>query len=76
MDPNPFEVLPREPRELAKAYSEWAKACSEWDKAYSEWDKARSEWDKARSEWAKELTAIHNTDWPDNTWNGKDIFTK
>jgi len=31
------------------------------------------ELDKAYAEWNKELTDLHKQDWPDHTWNGKDI---
>jgi hypothetical protein len=40
----------------------------------AEWDKARAEWDKAHAESKDELTLLHNQDWPDNSWNGKNIF--
>ena len=75
--------------EFDKARAEWNKACAEFDnKARAEWNKARAEWnkacaefDKARAEWDKaigfhksELSALHSQDWPDNTWNGENIF--
>ncbi len=74
--------------ELNKARAEWNKACAEWNKARAEWNKACAEWNKAFAEWNKacaewnkaigfhksELSALHSQDWPDNTWNGENIF--
>jgi len=54
--------------ELVKANAEWVKADAEWDKADAEWVKARKEWDKVLETLTDELKAIHDQDWPDNTW--------
>ena len=75
------EAIEKARAEYYKVRAEFDKACAEWNKACAELDKARAEWDKAGAEWNKvieyhksELSALHNQDWPDNTWNGENIF--
>ena len=63
--------------EYDKARAEYDKARAEKDKALAEWDKAWAEWDKARAEYFNEGAKVvkdHDSDWPDNTWNGISIF--
>lgn len=36
--------------------------------------KAGEALEKAVRNWEPELLVLHNQQWPDNTWNGKDIF--
>ena len=67
------------PKELKKARAEYDKSYAEYDKTRVEYDKARAEWYKVYAEYYKahvELinSNLHDQDWPDNTWNGKDIF--
>ena len=50
------------------------KARAEYYKARAEWDKAGAEWNKVIEYHKSELSALHNQDWPDNTWNGENIF--
>jgi hypothetical protein len=64
-----------------KARADYDKAGVDYDKAWADRNKARADYDKAGEDWVKawtdyaaELTILHNTDWPDNTWNGKSIF--
>jgi hypothetical protein len=71
-------VLPKAYAEAWKAYVEAWKACVEAWKACAEVRKACDEAWKACAEVRKacdeELRYLFNQDWPDNTWNGKDIF--
>ena len=60
--------------EYNKARAEWHEACAEYDRTYAEYNKVYAEFNKATAEWNEELTVLHNRDWPDNSWNGKDIF--
>ena len=64
--------------ELGKAWAEYDKAGAEYGKAGAEYDKARAELEKAEADYfnskATKATRDHDSDWPDNTWNGKDIF--
>ena len=43
------------------------------DKAQIEYVKTLVEYNKALAEYHSELTLLHNQDWPDNTWNGKQV---
>ena len=49
------------------------KAMAECVKALAERDKAWYVYDKVVTEYHSELTLLHNQDWPDNTWNGKQV---
>jgi len=49
------------------------KAHDAYGKAEDACDKARDSRLKALSSWV-EASAVHDNDWPDNTWNGKSIF--
>ena len=69
--------------ELDKAWAEYDKTRAEYDKAWDEWDKAKVEYYKVEAELYKALTEYakgtkaikdHDSDWPDNTWNGSNIF--
>ena len=67
------------PKELKKARVELNKTCAEFNKVRAEWNKACAEFNKASAEWDKACAELinsnlHDQDWPDNTWNGKDIF--
>ena len=53
------------PEAIEKARAEYYKVRAELDKAGAEWDKACAELINSN---------LHDQDWPDNTWNGKDIF--
>lgn len=66
-----------------KAYKTWTKADKAWTKAYKAWTKADKVWVEAFKTWAKaykawsepDKKALHDLDWPDNTWNGRSIFS-
>ena len=60
--------------EFNKVYAEYVKAHAKYDKACAEYDRTYAELNKAHAEWNEELTVLHNRDWPDNSWNGKDIY--
>ena len=69
--------------EYDKAEAEWYKAWPEYNKAWDEYCKARAEYNKTRAEYGKAKaeyinkgkdTKDHDFDWPDNTWNGSNIF--
>ena len=77
------------PRALIKAATAYYKACAAEDKASAAYDEARAAcreaWtalDKATAAYNEayaacepELKKLHDQDWPDNTWNGKSIFS-
>ena len=62
------------------AYDEARAACREaWtalDKATAAYDEATAAYDEARAACEPELKKLRDQDWPDNTWNGKSIFSK
>ena len=62
--------------EYDKAGAELDKARAEYNKAWAEYNKAWAKWDKARAEYINKgkATRDHDSDWPDNTWNGSNIF--
>lgn len=53
---------------------------TELDDVYEKWqtklDDAYEKWQTKRDAVNEKLSATHNAEWPDNTWNGKDIFQK
>ena len=75
------------PKELNEARAKYDKICAKYDKADDDLNKAYVEFNKVYDEWKAcaeyykddaELinSNLHDQDWPDNTWNGKNIFGK
>ena len=62
------------PPEVEKAGMDYLKARADAGKAWLHYQKVWEDLKKASADYAAELTTLHNTDWPDNTWNGKSIF--
>ena len=66
--------------EAMAAYDEATAACDEawtaYNKAWAAYDKMSAAFDKAVAACEPELKKLHDQDWPDNTWNGKSIFSK
>jgi len=65
-----------------KAWTALDKACADCNKAraacreaWTALDKATAAYDEARAACEPELKKLHDQDWPDNTWNGKSIFS-
>jgi len=58
--------------EATAAYDE---ARAAYNKACAAYNKAWAAYDEARAACEPELKKLHDQDWPDNTWNGKSIFT-
>ena len=56
-----------------KAYADYVKAYADYDKADADYDKARADYDKARADCASEITALHQSEVPDTTWDGHSI---
>jgi len=57
------------PKKVNKAWADYTKAWADYVKAWADCDKAGADCEP-------ELVIQHNAEWPDNTWNGKDIFSR
>ena len=75
------------PKEIIKAIAKYYEAIAKLSKASAKYDEARDKLSKAYAEWNEALAKLNkalaklnkgnkmlSSDWPDNTWNGKNIF--
>ena len=63
------EAFAKYDKALAKrneARAKYNEACAKYDEAIAKYDKALATWNKGN--------VMFLSDWPDNTWNGKNIF--
>ena len=58
---------------LSKASAKYDEACAKLNEASAKYNEALAKYDEALATWNKGNTML-SFDWPDNTWNGKDIF--
>ena len=58
------------------AWAAWDADRAAWDAARAKWNADRAKWNAACAAWKPVIEAAFNKDWPDNTWNGEDIFGK
>ena len=74
-------VLGSLPDEFNRAYAEFNRADAKWNKARAERNKADAKWNKAYikrnrvyTKLKPALIALHLSECPNTTWNGKSIF--
>ena len=56
-----------------EAEAKYDEAWTKWNEASAKYDEARAKLNKALATWNKG-NVMFLSDWPDNTWNGKNIF--
>ena len=60
---------------LSKVYFNVTKTKSSWKECSHEWKKACTKMVEASTEFSKiDFSEMFRLDWPDNTWNGADVF--
>ena len=61
------------PDQIVKTWAEHKRTLAEYTRAGYNYHKARYVYNEVVTEYHSELTLLHNQDWPDNTWNGKQV---